>query len=313
MALTHEFAWSASRAANFKECRRKHYFQYYGGWLGWDRKQPRERQHIYQLGKLTRMPMVAGDAVHQSLAYLFRMKHVRECTEDEIIKRALDILRSKYKESQDEDWRRSASKFAHLAEHYYKEEVVQDRESVAAYGTEYVERITDAVRGFFSLQDLDWVREAPHEDYVFVEDDQTSYDSFDFEGTKVYGSPDFALRDTDGHVHLYDWKTGRPSEHDAFQIHVYAVYARIKWDVPLEQFSGYDAYIREGDVTACEITPDSMARAENEIRQSIADMRELHFNADLTMGDPEPFPKIPAESPETRICRKCRFRELCDR
>ncbi|MFP6639853.1 MAG: PD-(D/E)XK nuclease family protein, partial [Myxococcota bacterium] len=95
MALTHEFAWSASRATNFKECRRQHYFQYYGGWLGWERKQPPERQHIYQLAKLTRMPMVAGDAVHQSLAYSFRMKHVHECSEDEILKRALDILRSK--------------------------------------------------------------------------------------------------------------------------------------------------------------------------------------------------------------------------
>ncbi len=313
MALTHEFAWSASRASNFKECRRQHYFQYYGGWKGWERRAPQERQQIYQLGKLTRMPMVAGDSVHQNLAYYFRVKHVHESSQEEILKRSLDMLRSKYMESQNEDWRRSASKFTHLAEHYYKESVVQDRDAVARYGKEYVERITEAVHGFFSLSELAWVIDAPTEDYVFVEDDQTSYDAFEFEGTKIYGSPDFALRDKKAHVHLYDWKTGRPSKNDAFQIHVYALYARIKWGVPLEEFSGYDVYLREGHVTPCLITPESMAEAEEEIRSSIAAMRELHFNADAGMGDREPFPEIPADSPESRVCGRCRFRELCDR
>ena len=68
-----------------------------------------------------------------------------------------------------------------------------DRDAVAEYGGEHVGRITEAVNAFFSLPDLRWVIEAPAEDYVFVEDDQTSYDAFEFEGTKIYGSPDFAL------------------------------------------------------------------------------------------------------------------------
>ena len=228
--------------------------------------------------------MVAGDCVHQNLAYYFRVKHVHESSPEEILKRSLDMLRSKYMESQNEEWRRSASKFTHLAEHHYKEDVVRDRDAVAEYGGEHVGRITEAVNGFFSLPDLRWVIEAPTEDYVFVEDDQTSYDAFEFEGTKIYGSPDFALRDKKGHVHLYDWKTGRPSRNDSFQIHVYALYARIKWGVPLEEFSGYDVYLREGEVTPCMITPETMSAAEDEIRRSIAAMRELHFNADDGMG-----------------------------
>ncbi|MAI79428.1 MAG: hypothetical protein CL917_10840 [Deltaproteobacteria bacterium] len=313
MALTHEFAWSASRAANFKECRRQHYFQYYGGWRGWERKAPLERQRMYQLGKLTRMPMVAGDSVHQNLAYYFRMKHVRECSEEEIITRAHNMLRSKYMESQNQEWRRSASKFTHLAEHYYKESVVQGRDAIATYGSEFVQRITDSVKGFFALPDISWIISASPEDYIFVEDDESSYDSFDFEGTKIYGSPDFALRDHEGNIHLYDWKTGRPSKHDTFQIHVYALYARIKWDIPLEKFFGYDVYLTNGQLTPCKITPETMELAEHEIRKSIADMRELHFNADLGMGDRDPFPLIPIGSPESRTCTRCRFRELCDR
>ena len=74
MALIHEFAWSASRAAGFRECQRAHYYKYYGGWLGWEKRQPAERQQMYQLNKLTRMVMLTGDAVHRSLADYFRRK-----------------------------------------------------------------------------------------------------------------------------------------------------------------------------------------------------------------------------------------------
>ena len=53
--------------------------------------------------------------------------------------------------------------------------------------------------------------------------------------------------------------------------------------------------------------------ARARIRASMEAMRELHFNADEGMGDATPFPRIPANSPEARTCRSCRFRELCDR
>ena len=34
---------------------------------------------------------------------------------------------------------------------------------------------------------------------------------------------------------------------------------------------------------------------------------------DRSLGDPEDFPKIPLDAPESRACRRCRFRELCGR
>ena len=57
--------------------------------------------------------------------------------------------------------------------------------------------------------------------------------------------------------------------------------------MPVEEFSGYDAYLQTGDVVKCEITKESMAAAEQKIRESIAAMRELHFDADKGMGDPD--------------------------
>ena len=313
MALVHEFAWSASRASGFAECRRRHYYQYYGGWGGWKASAPAERRTMYQLGKLTRMPMVAGDAVHQSLARYFRLQPAHTADEAEITDYALEILRRKFRESRDGEWRRSASKHAHLAEHHYNEPMMEDRSAVAEYGKGFVDRIRTCVHGFFTAPGLAGVREASPKSYVFVEDDQTAFESFDYEGTKIYGSPDFAYRSDDGVVHLYDWKTGKPSRHDAFQLHVYAVYARQRWDVPLEKFAAYDAYLATGEVKPCGITPDSLAEAEQQIENSIDGMRMLHFDADRSLGDPEDFPRIPLDAPESRACGRCRFRELCGR
>ncbi|MFP8881723.1 MAG: PD-(D/E)XK nuclease family protein [Myxococcota bacterium] len=313
MALTHEFAWSASRASNFEVCRRRHYYHYYGGWLGWDRGAEPERQQMYQLSKLTRMPMVAGNAVHQSLARYFREKPGHLADAKDVTDWAVSQLRQCFKESQSGMWRQRPAKYTHLAEHHFREDSVRDREAVTAYGKSFVERIERCVQGFFAMSDLAWVRDASPDDYVFVEDQESAFDSFTLQNIKIFGTPDFALRDTAGHIHLYDWKTGRPTDVDAFQLHVYAILAREKWNVPLEQFTAYDAYLNDGKVVRCEITADSLTAAEGRIQASADAMRELHFDADRGLGDPEPFPRIPFDSPAAHACDRCNFREPCGR
>ena len=71
MALVHELSWSASRARMFQKCRRRYYLQYYLAWKGWDRQASDERQRAYLLKKMTRMPMLAGDALHRALEEWF--------------------------------------------------------------------------------------------------------------------------------------------------------------------------------------------------------------------------------------------------
>lgn len=289
-----------------------HYHQYYGGWRGWDREEPRERQQTYMLGKLQRMPMLAGNIVHLCLARHFHAKPQDRMNADQMAEAGADMLREHFRESQQEMWRRRPAKYTHLAEHYYHEDTVRDRDAVAEYGKDFVQRIRDCTRGFFESPDLAWVREASPDSYVYVEE-EGRFHSFEFEGTKIFGTPDFALQDRQGVVHLYDWKTGKPSESDAFQLHVYALYAELEWEVPLERFRAYDVYLGSRDVVACEISPASLDEARARIRASIEAMRELHFDADREMRSPAAFPQIPADSPEARGCRRCRFRELCQR
>ena len=200
MALTHEFAWSASRAAGFRECRRAHYYKYYGGWLGWEKHQPAQRQQMYQLNKLTGMASLAGTAVHTQLAQYFHMRPEHTADAGEIADRASAMLRRCYMESEGGQWKKSASKYTHLAEHHLEEDCVADRDAVAEYGRRFIERIEQCVDGFFASKDLAWVRDASPSDYVFVEDPKSAFDSFQLNDTKIFGTPDIALRDGDGHV-----------------------------------------------------------------------------------------------------------------
>ena len=55
-------------AGNFAECRRRYYFDYYFSWSGWNATADAGRRQAYLLKKMTRMPMLAGDLVHQAIA-----------------------------------------------------------------------------------------------------------------------------------------------------------------------------------------------------------------------------------------------------
>ena len=136
--------------------------------------------------------------------------------EAETVERATRALRQAYKESRDGMWKRSLTRFTYLAEHYYEDPRLATREGTRAYGASYVELIERCMHHFFAMPELAPVREAGEEALLFVEDPspEGGFESFDYEGTKVYASPDLIYQDADGVAHIYDWKTGSPSDDD---------------------------------------------------------------------------------------------------
>ena len=306
MALVHELSWSASRARMFHACRRRYYLQYYLAWKGWDSRAPEERKRAYLLKKMTRMPMLAGDALHRALEEWFQSRQSgREFTREEVEKAALAILRRGYKDSRDGTWRRS-SKLVHLAEHHYEEGEIDEASGAAAtYGKRYVERIQEAVATFFESADLDCVRAVEPADYLAFE----AMDTFSLFDTKVYAVPDLAYRRGD-EVVIYDWKTGRPREEDRYQLAVYTIYAREKWGVAPEDVEAVDAYLVGGEMETARHTAAELEPVEARIEASMTEMRAVHFNADDSAGDAEAFPMVEAGS---RECTSCNFREVCDR
>tara|TARA_R110002072_G_scaffold159220_9_gene310307 strand:- start:1616 stop:2542 length:927 start_codon:yes stop_codon:yes gene_type:complete len=308
MAFAHELSWSSSRAGTFASCRRKYYHDYYGSWTGWDGAADPVRKQTWLLKKMTRMPMFAGDLVHQAIQRWFEAKRRGEDgTCEEAITWAVGQLRDGYKTSRDGKWRRRPAKLIHLGEHHYKESRIEEGTGAAGeYGKEYVARIETGLTAFFEMPELEAARTADPATWLSCEDMST----FDLFGLKIYAVPDFAWRDEAGTVHVLDWKTGKPREADRFQLAVYVQYAAAKWGANPADVLCADVYLPQREVVAMRFDASEQAETMGRIEDSMTEMKALHFDAGLTAGDPDAFPMVPQDS---RECRTCNYRELCGR
>lgn len=308
MAFAHELSWSVSRHGTFSACRRRYYYDYYYSWGGWDRSAEEGRQKAYLLKKMTRMPMLAGDALHQALAAWFEARRGgRQVEPKEVEAHALELLREGYRTSRDGRWRRRPSKLTHLAEHHYAEPRIDESTGAAGeYGKRYVERIKTGVRHFFESPDLAAVRAAPPDSYLALEEMGT----IELAGTKAYAIPDFAFREDDA-IRIYDWKTGKPRAQDRFQLSVYVLYAQDRWEADPARVVCADVYLPTGELREERFGPDELDDVLAKVESSLAEMRAVHFDADRSAGDPDAFPML--EDPADHECRTCNYRELCGR
>jgi hypothetical protein len=323
MAFEHELSWSASRAGTFDACRRRYFNDYYHSWNGWLRDTPEERQKLWRLKKMTRMPMLAGDVLHQAIAEYFDLRSEgRELLEDDLVGLAVKKLRDGYKQSRDGAglWRDRPSQNIHLAEHYYAEPSVDEGTSGAGdYGKKYVGRLQAGGHFFMTSPELAHLHELEASDVLCVEGrapgDRQNRDlpTFDLFGTKVYAIPDFAYRtatESGVRTFIYDWKSGSPREQDEFQLGVYALYAMDTWGVSCEEVTCVDVYLTQGEMRSRTYDEVQLEPILGRIEESLGAMRALHFDAGGETGNPVDFPQVEEGS---RECTQCNYREVCGR
>ena len=307
MAIQHELSWSASRAGTFAACKRRYYYDYYLSWQGWSERSEPARRQAYLLKKMTRMPMLAGDLVHQAIERWIKARvRGQELDLKALQEFTATKLREGYKTSRDGTWKRQPSKRVHLAEHHYEEGVMDESDgSAGEYGKRYLERMDDCLNTFMTSPELAEARNADPAGHLGCEDMST----FQMFGTKVYAVPDYAFRDGGGIVHVYDWKTGRPNERDKFQLSVYVEYAAATWGADPERVVCYDMYLGDDDLVSMQPDPEARAEVRERMQESMREMAAVHFDADRGVGDPENFPMVDPG----RLCGTCNYRELCDR
>ena len=313
MAIRHELSWSASRRRQFEECARAYYWTYYGSWGGWSAPEGDPAREAWLLKKLTRLPMWAGDCLHDALEWWFNERARGSTrTPEEVTARALKRLRDGYKESRDGLWKERPAKRTHLAEHRYGEACIDEATGEAAsYGKRFVERIQTGVRCFFEHPGLAAARESDPASHLACE----SMGTMNLFDTKVYAVPDFAWRDETqgGEVRILDWKTGRPNPEDRFQLALYALYAEAQWGVDPTAVHTADVYLSVGEIEEHSFDRQELDRVHTAIGESLAKMREVHFDADREVGDPEAFPPLGTAPSDQRTCGRCNYRALCGR
>ncbi len=311
MALAHELSWSTSRARTFEACARRYYFDYYLSWLGWERNAAPERRKAYLLKKMTRMPILAGDLVHRAIAEYFRRRDQGVAyTLEEAREFTVRELRAKYKESRDGAWKAKPSKLCRLAEHHYEEpRIVEATGAAGEYGRRYVERMAACLETFFNWPELADVRESDPGSWLACEELST----FDVAGVKVYAVPDFAYRTPEGRVRILDWKTGAPRPEDRFQLEVYALYARERFEAAADEIDAEDIYLERAERHGATFSDASLDATLAHIQATLGPMQAAHFDAERSTGDPERFPALALGSAAAAECRSCNYRELCDR
>jgi hypothetical protein len=318
-AIQHKLSWSASRAKNFRSCKRRYYYDYYGSWLGWDSSAEDARRHAYRLKNMSRIPMLAGTIVHDSIQRWLLSKASGQLEHPEMLKSAaLDQLRGFYKASRtaltNGSFARASKRDPRLAEHYYGESVVDEASGeAAAYGGRYIQTIETCLSNFFEMPELARVRDCEPDDQLSIEEMGT----FLLLDTEVFAIPDFAMVEmgADGmpKCWIYDWKTGSPRKSDAQQLSVYVLYAMETWGVAPEDVTCVLAYLGEGRLDEHRFSGAEIEALAQRMAASIEEMAALHFDAGLSLGDPADFPMVDADEAGLKVCAGCGYRELCGR
>ena len=295
--IENTFSWSFSRSRTFADCPRKYWFHYYGSWGGWERDASPEARELYRLKKLTGLHLLAGDVVHRALERaLVTWKRGAKPDPEALVTWCKSEMQRQYRESHDDRGREAPARFARLFEHEYGPP--PDRELLVRIAG----KVGTSVRNFFVSAAFGMIRESDPEQWLPIE----TLDTFDFEGTKVFAVPDFALRQA-GEVYIFDWKTGRKNPGNNDQVVLYALFAAAKWDADPDHVRAAPVYLLNGgDYDPQGVSQADRDRVEGIIRESIAAMRGRLDDPGQNAGRKDDFEPTPGHN-----CRWCNFRGVC--
>lgn len=246
---------------------------------------------------MTNLPMLMGDVVHRvinsALEYLGSgNEYPRARAEQRVVER----FRQAWRESRRRDWEQYPSRATNLFEHYYQEELSEERLLEAR------DTMVNCIGGFYESDSYRFIKTLSSREWLTREE----FDSFDFNGTKVWVKLDFAARHA-AKIYIYDWKTGREVQEDEVQLAVYALYALQRWEVKLEDLRLFDIYLRKQLPVKVKVNQAIIDQASADIRASIGAMEDLLEDLATNRARQEKFPLVE----EPRVCRRCVFKDVC--
>lgn len=298
-----EFAWSFTRQRNLDECPRRYFYAHYAHWEGWRADAPDLARRCYRLGKMTNLPMWAGQVVHETLAAALtaaRDEWPRRTPHPQALRDAArNRLRRGWKESRDRMWERDPKRCVNLFEQYFGLEIPKERtEEIAGQVYRCVETFADldVVKRIFDTDPLHW---------LCIEE----FERFDLGDFRVVVRLDLALRDAP-HVDVFDWKTGREHESDRRQLLVYAMAAARLWKVDAAGVRLIPVYLATGHAVEFRATSDEVIEAREEVYLGCHRMADLLVDRDIERNEPLSEDAFVRTS-DRATCAQCAYQELC--
>lgn len=294
-----EWSWSLSRHRTFKKCLRKYYYQYYKSHNGWEWDAPKENKKVYRLKKLQSIDAVLGTTIHhllhQIMADGFPLK--RKVLDKKIKTELNEAVRS----SQNiPAWEVNPSNHTMLQEVYYNDEISERKINKIKYKKEQI------LNYLLNTDLVDDIRNS----YYLKSFDTSTFENFDFNGTKVYAIPDLIYRKGKNKTpHIIDWKTGKQKNSEVDQLKLYAYYYYNEYDYQGVIDSVF-IYLYEQKTEEHQFNTDIISEIEKKITKSIKEMQQYLKEVKWNMPKEKEYFELRENDV---VCSFCKFRELCNR
>lgn len=300
--LVNEFSWSFSRHQLFISCPKAYYYNHYGSWGGWEAEADEKTRKLYILKNIRPMIVWIGSIIHDLIkATLENFSRTGAIpTADEMKERALNAMRSGWRSSIKQEWKQYPKK-TNLFELYYGDGKHVPKEETDAIK----QRVLDCIDNFAYSAVLKTITNVPFVNWKPID----TLDTFTVDDLKVWCAVDFAYTDSDGLLHIIDWKTGSEKKDSLrFQLACYALYALEKWYVPLEKIAPHGVFLYDGArMSDYSIDAALLVSVKDQILTSAQAMKAKLKDVENNVADEEDFPCNPNEY----NCRNCNFREIC--
>ncbi len=303
--LKSELTWSFSRDRLFNECRRAYFYHYYASWGGWEAQANTFCRKAYILKNVRSIDAWIGDIVHQVIKWILEsrvgdsttlFKEGRDISHDQAVKTAKNLLTKTWEQSRGKKWEENVKQNLNLFEHYYGHEPNREQLKIK------LEKVANSIRNFYKSGLAEKFSKLSVENFLSID----NLDSFDFEGTRAFAIPDFAIREDNNYL-LYDWKTGKRNEKDTLQLSCYSLYAIKKWQVSEKQIKIIPAYLAQDEFLPSSVEAIAPEQIKDYIRKSIERMRNILVDVKSNKADVNNCPK----TEDARHCQRCKFQEIC--
>lgn len=295
--IKNELTWSFSRDRLFHDCRRAYFYHYYASWGGWKADAGTFTHKAYILKNIRSIDVWIGDIVHQVIKWILENKIAgKNIPFEEARDKTKQLLLRTWEQSRSKMWKSNVKYNLNLFEHYYNCEPT--REALASK----LEKVVKSIRNIYRLGLVDFFSRLPAKSFLRIDE----LDSFNIQELKVFAVPDFAVAVDDEYT-LYDWKTGKPSDKDVFQLSCYVLYAMHKWPAAADKVKIVPVYLSQEDISPSVITAVDIAEVKNYILASAGEMRFILSDIEENKADIDRCPK----TNDIWRCANCKFKEVC--
>ncbi|WP_129408016.1 PD-(D/E)XK nuclease family protein [Marinitoga lauensis] len=295
-----EKSWSFSKDKLLNRCPRAYFYSKFLMWGGWELDAPERKRKAYRLTKLTTIEQYLGTLIHGYIANNIT------ALKSEDIKTALEYVGKEFNRAViasyklREEWERNPKNYIMFYSVYYKNRNLFE----GNLGMEIKRKAKTLLQNYYNSKTLKDIQDGIR---IIEIDRENNFTSFFVDNYKIYSIVDF-MYEKNGNIYIVDWKTGKRSVDDEFQLKLYALYAYKNYNIDLNNVYLINEYLYEGDFEERKYSKDELLEVENYIKERIEIME--HYLKDKEKNIPQDEMFFPAR-PSKYNCKWCNFKEIC--